>query len=171
MIRPQYLQRDSGGLFPLQLLGPTLRQDQNLCALAHRVVGGQAPQEGAKLRLVEGSLPLARWLRTDRPQRERRSPKAEPALAGKAESVSIKDVGEPYAGKLHARIEAAGGNRRRPATPVQLWRLPPTLPQSASFSETTFGLKRDIPIARQLVLKRRSIHETFAFLPREGIFR
>ena len=42
---------------------------------------------------------------------------------------AVKDVGEPGAGKSHARFDAAaGGNQRQSAKPRGARRLPSTLP-------------------------------------------
>src|SRR2546425_12094332 len=59
-----------------------------------------------------------------------RAAKAEPT--GDGRMPAVKDVGEPCAGKPHARSEvAAGGNRNQSATPRGTGRLPPTLQRGA----------------------------------------
>ena len=118
-----------GGLLPLWKFGPPLAADDDPRDRSARAVYGQTSQTHAPLRMVDRGPPLTRSLRAHQPQRDRRRPAAIASAAPGGRMPAVKGVGEPGAGELHARFDAAAGeNQRQSATPRGVRRLPPTPP-------------------------------------------
>ncbi|MBM2822965.1 MAG: hypothetical protein HW413_1711, partial [Thermoleophilia bacterium] len=86
----------------------------------------------AGLGLVAGRLPVNRSARPAQPERKHRRPATDLGLAGNGRMPPVTDVGEPGAGKQHARFdgarEEASASRPRPHG---VRRLPPTRPTSS----------------------------------------
>ena len=84
-------------------------------------VSRQAHPPVPEVRLVGRCLPVPGPARTDHLVRNRRRPQALPGLAGKTEC-RRNDVGEPCAGKPHARFDAAGAGNGAPAMVIAVKR-------------------------------------------------
>jgi hypothetical protein len=86
----------------------------------------------AGLGLVAGRLPVNRSARPAQPERKHRRPATDLGLAGNGRMPPVTDVGEPGAGKQHARFDGAReeASVSRPR-PHGVRRLPPTRPTSS----------------------------------------
>ena len=106
---PPWLDR----ILPVRQLGLGVRQDQQLRPHADRAVHCQAAP-AQPLMGVRPGLPVPGEPGAGLPQRNRRRPQAQPALAGSGRTPPVKDVGEPCAGELHARFDGRALETEQP---------------------------------------------------------
>src|SRR6266567_1195806 len=97
-----------GRLLPLRELRSHLRCDQTVCPGTASRVRGQAPQTQRPLGHEAGDLRVTGQLRADHLVRNRHRSQALPALASTGRTPAVKNVGEPCAGKPHARFDGEG---------------------------------------------------------------
>jgi hypothetical protein len=134
---------------------PAIRQDQHLRRGPARIVRGQTPQTQPGLGIAAGGLPGTRPPRADLPHRDHRRPPAQRGMPGPSRMPSVKDAGEPCAGKPHARFDG-----RRLETEPRSPRQPPTQPQPIARSGSE-DVMADGGLARQ----RRCVEQIRARWP------
>ena len=97
-----------GRVLPLRKLRPHVRRDQPVRPGTAGRVCGQAPQTQPPLGHEAGDLRVTRQPRADHLVRNRLRPQALSRLAGTSRMPAVKNVGEPCAGKPHARFDGEG---------------------------------------------------------------
>jgi RNA-directed DNA polymerase len=101
---------------------------------------GKRHKRGLGLRHEGCRLPVAEPARVDQPQRNHRRAATQPAVATRdAECPPVKNVGEPCAGKSHARFDVGGGRKpgqsarpRGPGASRRPYRHPRRVPPPAN---------------------------------------
>src|ERR1700739_2262695 len=113
-----------GRVFPVREFRPGIRRDQPIRPGTVRCVCRQTPQTQPPLGDEEGDLRVTGQPRADHLVWNRHCPQALSALEGNGRTPTMKNVGEPCAGKPHARFDGEG-LETEPRPPRQLLTLPP----------------------------------------------
>src|ERR1700739_1380750 len=105
-----------GRVFPLRQFRPGIRCDQSIRPGTVLCVCWETPQTHPPLGHEEGDLRVTGQPRIAHLVWNRRRPQAFSALAGNGRTPTVKNVGEPCAGKPHARFDGEGLETEPPAT-------------------------------------------------------